>query len=186
MPAGFTEKESKMSNEYTSNGINVTTQCDDCIYLDEYDYMCRPCIEMQESRLADLAHDIVDEGNDIYQRTWTRIQDNPSGSDWVGSQTVTGKTGKIVKMIEKWDDHCHLIELSVKFLDNDEELTIRHEFLPPIAQLIDGGTLDNLWELDDYTQSKREVQCPWCWLLTPKQFNDCQDCDKPLERNVRK
>ena len=175
-----------MSNEYTSNGISVTTQCPDCIYLDDYDYQCKPCIEQTEALLSDIAHDIVDEGNDIYERPWFRKNENHSGSDWLSSQTVTGKTGKIVKMTEKWDDNCHLIELSVKFLDNDEELRIRYEFLPPIAQLIDGGEIDNLYELEDYAQAKREVQCRWCNILTPRKFNDCQVCDKPLESNVRK
>ena len=174
-----------MSNEYTSNGISVTTECTDCVYLDDYDYKCRACIEETEARLSDLAHDIVDEGNDQYARPWFRKNENHSGSDWTESQTVTGKAGKIVKMIEIWDDNCHLVELSVKFIDNEEEYNTRYEFLPPIAQLIDGGELDNLWELDDYTQNQREVACPWCHILTPKQFNDCQDCDKPLERNVR-
>ena len=59
------------------------------------------------------------------------------------------------------------------------------EFLPPIVHLEDGGVLDNTWELNDYVQRSREVVCPWCQLLTPKQFNDCQDCDRPLESNVR-
>lgn len=59
------------------------------------------------------------------------------------------------------------------------------EFKMPIVMLQDGGVLDTTWELDDYMQSQREVQCPWCNLLTPKAFNDCQDCDKPLEQNVR-
>lgn len=64
------------------------------------------------------------------------------------------------------------------------------EFLNPSHKLVDG--LDeqtamhlNLDELDDETQRNREVECPWCHLLTPKQFNDCQDCDRPLELNVR-
>ena len=91
-------------------------------------------------------------------------------------------------MIENWDDNCHLIELSVKFLDNDEEHTIRYEFLPPIAQLQDGGELDNLYELEDYAQAKREVLCPWCHIFTPRIYNDCQNttCLLPLESNVRK
>jgi hypothetical protein len=181
---GSPNKGENMS-ENISNGISVTTQCDDCVYLDDYNYKCRACIEETEAKLSDLAHDIVDEGNDQYKNPWFRKNENHSGSDWTASQTITGKAGKIVKMTEIWSDECHLIELSVKFLDNDEPNTTRHEFLPPIAQLIDGGELDNLWELDDYTQSKRETQCQWCNLLTPRQFNDCQACDKPLESNVR-
>lgn len=59
------------------------------------------------------------------------------------------------------------------------------EFKPSVVYLQDGGELDNLWELEDMTQRERETECRWCHLLTPKQFNDCQSCDKPLEYNVR-
>lgn len=176
-------------SENISNGISISTTCDDCIYLDNYDQLCRPCIETRESRLSVLAHELVDEDIYRYAPMYTpllKISDNPSGSDWVASQTVTGKAGKVVKMTEIWDDQCHLVELSVKFLDPEDEYKMRNEFLPPIAQLIDGGTLDNLWELEDYTQSKRETECKWCHILTPKQFNDCQSCDLPLESNVSK
>lgn len=59
------------------------------------------------------------------------------------------------------------------------------EYKLPIVQLQDGGEYEELWELDDMRQRAREVQCPWCNILTPKAFNDCQDCDRPLEVNVR-
>jgi hypothetical protein len=58
------------------------------------------------------------------------------------------------------------------------------EFKLPIVLLQDGGELDNIWSLDDYTQSQREVICPSCHLTTPKMFNQCQCCDAPLEHNV--
>ena len=59
------------------------------------------------------------------------------------------------------------------------------EYKLPIVQLQDGGAYEELWELEDERQRAREVECPWCHILTPKVFNDCQDCDKPLESNVR-
>ena len=59
------------------------------------------------------------------------------------------------------------------------------EYKLPTVFLQDGGEYEELWELDDERQRAREVQCPWCNLLTPKLFNDCQDCDRPLEGNVR-
>ena len=58
------------------------------------------------------------------------------------------------------------------------------EFKLPIVLLQDGGELDNIWTLEDYTQSQREVICPSCHLTTPKMFNECQCCDAPLEHNV--
>jgi hypothetical protein len=59
------------------------------------------------------------------------------------------------------------------------------EYKLPIVTLQDGGVYEELWELDDMRQRSREVQCPWCNLLTPKAFNQCQDCDGILENNVR-
>lgn len=59
------------------------------------------------------------------------------------------------------------------------------EYKLPIVMLQDGGTYEELWELDDMRQRSRETECRWCHLLTPKVFNDCQACDKPLELNVR-
>jgi len=59
------------------------------------------------------------------------------------------------------------------------------EYKLPIVMLQDGGEYEELWELDDMRQRSREIECPWCHILTPKVFNDCQDCDKPLESNVR-
>lgn len=59
------------------------------------------------------------------------------------------------------------------------------EYKLPIVFLQDGGELDNLWALDDYTQSQREVICQACHLATPKMFNQCQSCDNVLEHNVR-
>jgi hypothetical protein len=87
-------------------------------------------------------------------------------------------------MFEKWSDDCKLEMLTVEFIEQDED-EIRHEFLPPIAQLQDGGVYEELWELEDERQRAREVECNWCHILTPKIFNDCQSCDKPLELNVK-
>jgi hypothetical protein len=125
-----------------SQGISITNQCYDCMQLDT---LCVNCQDLADARSAQVAHEIVDEGNLQYRRQWF-LTTEPSGHDW------TNRDG---------------------------------EFKPPIVLLQDGGVYEELWELDDYRQGMREVQCPWCNLLTPKHFNDCQDCDKPLELNVR-
>jgi hypothetical protein len=113
--------------------------------LHAVDTLCVNCQDLADARSAQIAHEIVDEGNLQYRRQWF-LTTEPSGHDW------TNRDG---------------------------------EFKPPIVLLQDGGVYEELWELDDYRQGMREVQCPWCNLLTPKHFNDCQDCDKPLELNVR-
>jgi hypothetical protein len=128
--------------EETSNGISITNQCYDCMQLDT---KCDNCQDLADARAAEIAHDIVDDGNMQYKRQWFRTTE-PSGHDW------TDRDG---------------------------------EFKPSVVFLQDGGELDNLWELEDEAQRRRETECPWCWVLTPKIFNDCQSCDKPLESNVR-
>lgn len=138
----YKDKDKTMT-EYTTQGISVTTQCYDCMQLDD---VCDNCLELREARDSAVAHQLVDEGNLQYSSPWSWLKDMPSGHDW------TNRDG---------------------------------EYKLPIVQLQDGGEYEELWELDDERQRAREVQCPWCNILTPKTFNDCQDCDKPLELNVR-
>jgi len=59
------------------------------------------------------------------------------------------------------------------------------EYKEPVVMLHDGGVYEELWELEDERQRSREVECQWCHILTPKIFNQCQDCDGILEHNVR-
>lgn len=131
-----------MSKEYLPQGISITNNCYDCMQLDE---VCQNCEDSKEARDAQIAHEIVDEGNLQYPRQWLIVTE-PSNHDW------TQKDG---------------------------------EFKPPIVMLQDGGEYEELWELDDMTQRAREIVCPWCDLVTPKIFNQCQCCDKPLEHNVK-
>jgi hypothetical protein len=145
------------------------------------------CYEDKEGRDDTIAYEIVDEGNMQYGKTmWSRIDEQVSGSDWTASHTAIKPQTWVAKMTEIWDadNPFHLIELSVQFAPSDEDWLIRNEFSQPIVQLQDGGVYEELWELEDYTQRQRETQCKWCNILTPKMFNDCQSCDKPLESNV--
>ncbi len=176
-----------------SLGITVHNTCYECMVIerDKQDGFtvgkCQTCLDTDEARDDDKAYNLHE--NDRLAEPGKVLSydtsDEPSASDWVTSQTYIRKRGWIVKFTEIWDEDnpFRLVELSVKFLETDEPL-IRHEFLPPIAQLMDGGVHEELWELEDYTQAKREVTCKWCHILTPKLFNDCQSCDKPLEHNL--
>jgi hypothetical protein len=150
-----------MSEYAQSNGISITNQCYDCMQLD---YKCYNCEQEQEARDAQIAHEIVDEGNLIYKRQWSRTDDQPSASEWVSSVTVSRE----------------ILDINGKEID----YIMRLEFNEPTVQLVDGGVLNNLLELEDYAQTKRERLCQWCNILTPKMFNDCQVCDKPLENNL--
>jgi len=156
-----------MSEYAQSQGISITNTCYDCALVSEYspELRCLTCDEDKESRDDAIAYELVDEGSMQYKHQWSRTDDQPSGHDWVASVTVQ----RVIL-----DD------------DNKEiDYVMRLEYTAPIVQLVDGGVLDNLWELEDYTQYQRETQCQWCNLLTPKMFPDCQSCDKPLESNVK-
>ena len=156
-----------MSEHAQSRGISVTNTCYDCALVSEYspELRCLTCDEDKESKDDAIAYELVDEGSMQYKHQWSRTDDQPSGHDWVASVTVQ----RVIL-----DD------------DNKEiDYVMRLEYTAPIVQLVDGGVLDNLWELEDYTQYQRETQCQWCNLLTPKMFPDCQSCDKPLESNVK-
>jgi hypothetical protein len=175
-----------------SIGISVQNNCYECMIIERdrqegfLPMQCQDCIDTAEAKADDNAWNLHEDdrlgesGNCLTYDT----SDAPSASEWVASETYIKPPTRRAQMIEIWDDNLKLIQLAVKFIDNDEPTT-RSEFLPPIAQLIDGGVYEEYWELDDQRQRAREVECQWCHILTPKQFNDCQDCDKPLELNVR-
>lgn len=176
-----------------SLGITVHNTCYECMVIERDKQegftvgKCQTCLDTDEARADDKAHNLHEEDRlpESGKVMSYDTSDEPSASDWVTSQTYVRERGWIVKFTEIWDEDnpFKLVELSVKFLETDEPL-IRHEFLPPIAQLMDGGVHEELWELEDYTQAKRERECQWCHILTPKVFNDCQSCDKPLENNL--
>ena len=180
-------------SESIANGISITNTCYECqviamsVEAGHPEGKCFTCEEQAEANADNKAwnlheEDRLGEGPALSLDT----SDAPSASDWVASQTYVRPASKKAVMFEKWSDDnpFRLVELSVEFIDEDEP-QIRHEFLPPIAQLIDGGVYEELWELQDERQRAREVECNWCHILTPKAFNDCQSCDKPLEHNVR-
>ncbi len=181
-------------SESIANGISITNSCYECqviamsVEAGHPEGKCFTCQEDDEARADDNAHNLHEEDRLGESGKCMSIDtsDAPSASEWVASQTYVRPAGKKAVMFEKWDDDnpFRLIELSVQFIDEDEP-QIRHEFLPPIAQLQDGGVYEELWELDDMRQRAREVECHWCHLLTPKAFNDCTSCDKTLELNVR-
>jgi hypothetical protein len=141
-------------------GISITSQCYDCMLMDD---LCDNCRDLADARLAEKAFELVDEGNLQYKHQWLRTTE-PSAHDWVAP----------------------VVYLMRPAIQRDGSIVeFRYEFKSPTTNLQDGGELDNTWEIQDYTQSQRETECPWCHLLTPKIFNECQDCDQPLERNVR-
>jgi hypothetical protein len=129
------------------------------------DYVCSNCEESKEARDSAIAHQLVDEGNMQYKRNWMRPNEDVSGHDWISSSTVSRTI---------LDDE-----------GNEIDYIMREEYKLPVVLLQDGGVYEELWELDDMRQRNRETQCPWCNIMTRKDMNDCQDCERPLESNVR-
>lgn len=172
------------NQDYTQDGLTLSNMCPMCI---EQEQLCVDCVDQKDARLTDKAYALVDEGLSTEGYALYRTDDAPSASDWVSSETITKEQTWTTKMTEIWDadNPFKLIQLAVEFIDKDDPWLIRKEFANPVTQLIDGGTHDELWELDDERQRAREVQCPWCNILTPKLYNDCQTCDRTLESNVR-
>lgn len=167
---------------YTQDSLSISNVCPECIAQET---LCVECVEAADARLTDKAYEAASEGNLMYKSQWL-VTDEPSSSDWVGSETYVRPQTWKAEFKEEWDEDnpFKLVELSVKFVETDEPI-VRREFMLPIVQLQDGGELDNVWSLEDYTQSRREVVCHMCHLTTPKMFNQCQTCDTELEHNIK-
>jgi hypothetical protein len=157
------QNKEKAMNEvtYTQDSLSITNVCPDCIAQET---LCVDCVDTADARLTDRAYESASEGNLMYKSQWL-TQDEPSGHDWVSSTTVRK---------EILDDE-----------GNEIDYILREEYKLPIVLLQDGGELDNVWTLEDYTQQQREVVCHMCHLTTPKMFNQCQSCDAELEHNIK-
>ena len=182
--------------DYTQDGLSLANVCPQCI---EQEQLCTDCVDQADARLTDKAYALVDEGNMQYRRNWSRADEQPSASDWVSSETVsreskymitleliTIKTGTYTDSqgyTRQYNENWYHMEEKVIVTRRDTNWLIRKEYTEPIVQLIDGGVVDNLWELDDLTQYNREVVCPSCHLTTPKILRTCQTCDKSIVRN---
>ena len=87
-----------------SNGISIQTMCYQCQALNE---LCPDCQEMRDSRDADIAHQIVDEGNMQYKYIWSIQRDQPSGHDW------TDREGEFLEPIAMLVDRLFDLESSL-------------------------------------------------------------------------
>jgi len=145
---------------YSEDSLTISNVCPECIAQEQ---LCTDCVELADARLTDRAYELVDEGNLQYKHQWL-LTTEPSGHDWIGA--IVRVEPYFVFATQTWED-------------------TRAEYKEPTVCLQDGGVYEELWELEDMRQRARETECQWCHILTPKMFNDCQSCDKPLELNVR-
>ena len=109
-----------MKTEYIPAGISVERQCLDCTA----DVLCTACVETKESRDSFIAHQIVDEGNDVYlyQRLYQpmlKVEEMPSGHQWTERDEMLEPTSLIsdrifdtdldIHSFEKVCSTCHLV-----------------------------------------------------------------------------
>jgi hypothetical protein len=71
-------------------GISVTNACYHCYMLNE---VCIDCEDKRQANDAIFAHELVDDGNDIYRyapmyTSMTKIEAETSGHEWVSSTTL--------------------------------------------------------------------------------------------------
>ena len=147
--------------DYTQDNLTISNSCYNCMLMDT---LCQECEDSKNAKLTDMAWELVDDGNLQYKFTLSYNVAQPSGHDWVSPTTALVKPAVMPDGTLKYE---------------------REEYIPPIVNLQDGGVYEELWELDDERQRAREIECKWCHILTLKMYNDCQECDKPLELNVR-
>lgn len=137
-----------MNNEIiVQNQLTLMNECFNCLQLNE---LCADCLEAREARDAVIANQLVDE--DIYRykpmySSMTKIEDEPSAHDWIGSEVVTHvnpKTGEKTIRTEFFEQSSWLID-RIFNLDDSIELT-KHECICSVCH---------------YTINKHAV-CPNC------------------------
>jgi len=147
-----------------SLGISVSAMCYQCQALSE---LCPDCQELKDSRDADIAHQIVDEGNLQYQYVWSQTQSDLSGHDWIGSVV------KISERTKRYKVRAEMTDTSIReYLVIEESEDHRSEFLDPISVLT-----DRFYDLEtSITITSAEVICQDCHLVYNK-WSNCPNCN---------
>jgi hypothetical protein len=134
-----------------SQGITITNACYACYILNE---LCMDCEDNRLTREAIMAHEIVDDGSDIYRyapmyTSLTKIDTPESGHEWVGSTTRVEPY--FVWATQTWED-------------------TREEFLPPITVIT-----DRLFELN-MEMPPNSMVCQTCHYTCNKHAA-CPNCN---------
>jgi len=126
-------------------GISIASQCYTCNLIGE---ACPECMDLKETNLTVLAHNLVDDGNVHYKRQWLRDNEAISAHEWIGSQT------------------------------RRRDSSIREEFLEPTTQLADRPIEpgDDAM-IDLVTVRPNEKVCNWCNLTFFSKQNNCTNCE---------
>jgi rubrerythrin len=137
-------------------GISVASNCYTCTFIGED---CPECMDLRETNLTVLAHELVDEGNDVYRyapmyASLTTLRPEANGHEWVGAQT-------------RVKEH------------------VREEYLPPVTDLTDRAIEPGDEAMIDLvTVRPNEKVCNWCNLTFYRKLNDCPSCEEAEQYEV--
>ena len=96
------------------NGVSIQEMTCDCDHRDlVLDQLCPDCQEQKEARDANIAHQIVDEGNLQYKFIWSIQSDEPSGHDW------TNRDDEFLEPIALLADRLYDLETSLTVTANE-------------------------------------------------------------------
>lgn len=147
-----------------SQGITVTTMCYQCQALNEF---CPECQEQRDARDAEVAHQIVDEGNLQYRKVWSQTTTDVTQHDWISSVVKVSERTKRIKIRASMTETSIREYLIIEDIDGD----YREEFLDPIAVLA-----DRMYDLEtSLTILPHETVCTTCHL-TYNKATACPNC----------
>ena len=108
-----------------SDELTVSNPCYQCMIQME---LCVDCQDLRDSRATNIAHDLVDENSDQYERPMHRV-DSPSGHEWVGAVTLDNKDQERLEFMEP------VTNLSDRIFELEVELT-PHEMVCQTCRLV--------------------------------------------------
>ena len=114
-----------------SDELTVSNPCYQCMIQME---LCVDCQDIRETRATIFAHDLVDEGSDIYRyapmyTSLTKIEPEPSGHEWVGAVTLDNRDQERLEFMEP------VTNLSDRIFELEVELT-PHEMVCQSCRLV--------------------------------------------------
>jgi hypothetical protein len=101
--------------------LSLSNDCYHCMQLNE---LCQDCLDSKEARDADIAWEIVDEGNESYVKIPSKKVIEPSAHEWISNEIITRinpKTGEKTFRTELFEASAMLID---RIYDLDESLTV--------------------------------------------------------------
>lgn len=138
--------------------------CEECVGMTE---LCPACQDLRDTRDAEVAHQIVDEGNLQYRKVWSQTTTDVTQHDWISSVV------KVSERTRRYKVRASMTETSIReyLVVEDTDGDYRDEFLDPIAVLA-----DRMYDLEtSITVLPHERICESCHL-TYNKASACPNC----------